>query len=219
MIGEVDAMIIARDDYENHFKMAIPFLDAGLPVFLDKPLSLDREELLKFRPYLESGQLMSCSGLRYARELDEPRTNLTEYGQIKLVRGAVVLSWEKYGIHMLDGIFNVIRSKPLSIMYQESSHMSVTIKMDDQSVVQIDALGEVPKTFTVDVWGTKFRSTHEINDNFSMFRRTLWHFLNSIKTGKPAIPADHTLMLMKILMAGNLSKQGNREVRIDEIQL
>ncbi|MGA3008374.1 MAG: Gfo/Idh/MocA family oxidoreductase, partial [Opitutaceae bacterium] len=34
----VDAVIIARDDYETHFEMAQPFLEAGLPVFVDKPL-------------------------------------------------------------------------------------------------------------------------------------------------------------------------------------
>ena len=89
MISNVDAVIIARDDYENHFSLAIPFLKAGMHVFVDKPLSLDVDELRSFLPYLESGKLMSCSGMRYARELDEPRASLAEYGEIMLVRGAV----------------------------------------------------------------------------------------------------------------------------------
>ncbi len=73
MLGNVDAVIIARDDHETHLELARPFLEAGLPVFVDKPLSLDLEALRFFRPYLEAGKLMSCSGMRYARELDELR--------------------------------------------------------------------------------------------------------------------------------------------------
>ena len=34
-------------------QMAQPFLEAGLPVFIDKPLSLDISELRAFKPYLE----------------------------------------------------------------------------------------------------------------------------------------------------------------------
>ena len=52
-LGKVDAVIIARDDYETHFEMAQPFLEAGLPVFVDKPLSLEVSELRAFKPYLE----------------------------------------------------------------------------------------------------------------------------------------------------------------------
>ena len=48
-LGKVDAVIIARDDYETHFQMARPFLEAGLPVFIDKPLSLEVSELRAFK--------------------------------------------------------------------------------------------------------------------------------------------------------------------------
>jgi hypothetical protein len=85
-LGKVDAVIIARDDFENHFQMAQPFLEAGLHVFVDKPLSLEISELRAFKPYLEKGQLMSCSGMRYARELDEPRADLPAYGRLREVR-------------------------------------------------------------------------------------------------------------------------------------
>ena len=108
-------MIIARDDYENHFQMASPFLEAGLPVFIDKPLSLESSELRTLRRYLEKGQLMSCSGMRYARELDEPRANLSAYGRLKLIRGAIVLSWEKYGVHLLEAILAVTPARPLAV--------------------------------------------------------------------------------------------------------
>ena len=219
MIGQVDAIILARDDYENHYPMAMPFLKAGLPVFVDKPLSLALEEVRDFRPYLESGKLMSCSAMRYARELDEPRANLESYGKIKLIRGAVLNSWEKYGIHLLDAIFGCCKAKASHIAAFEPDHSSIGITMDDGSLVQIDCLGEAPKTFRVDIWGDKGSSSHDIFDNFTMFRRMLWHYGWSIKNRKPAFDPSKTIDSMRILIAGKIARSEKRKVMLDEIQL
>ena len=40
MLGQIDALLLARDDAENHPKFARPFLEAGVPVYIDKPLAL-----------------------------------------------------------------------------------------------------------------------------------------------------------------------------------
>ena len=39
MIGHVDGILLARDDAENHLTFSKPFLNAGLPIFIDKPLA------------------------------------------------------------------------------------------------------------------------------------------------------------------------------------
>jgi predicted dehydrogenase len=179
-LGKVDAVIIARDDFDSHFEMAQPFLKAGLPVFVDKPLSLDVAQLRELRPYLESGQLMSCSGMRYARELDEPRASLDSYGRVKLIRGAIVLSWEKYGIHILDAVLGLPTSRPVSVRMTPGTHASAVIRLEDNCLLQIDALGEAARTFHVEIFGTEKNAAFDITDNFSMFRRMLWEFTRSI---------------------------------------
>jgi Oxidoreductase family, NAD-binding Rossmann fold len=218
-LGKVDAVIIARDDFESHLQMARPFLEAGLPVFIDKPLSLEVSELRVFKPYLEKGQLMSCSGMRYARELDEPRANLAAYGQLKLIRGAIVLSWEKYGVHLLEAIFAITPAHPVSVRMLPTKHASAAILMDDDVLIQIDALGECARTFHIELFGTSLTGAFDINDNFSMFRRTLWQFAESIRTGQPAIPPDRTLEIMRVLIAGRIARKENREVLLNEISL
>ena len=45
MLPLVDAVIIARDDWKSHFPLAMPFLESGISVLIDKPLSLDVKEL------------------------------------------------------------------------------------------------------------------------------------------------------------------------------
>jgi hypothetical protein len=218
-LGNVDAVIIARDDFEIHFEMAWPFLEAGLPVFIDKPLSVEVSELRAFKPYLEKGQLMSSSGMRYARELDEPRADLAAYGRLKLIRGAIVLSWEKYGVHVLEAILAMVPGRPVSVSMHPAEHASAVVRLDDGLLIQIDALGECARTFHVELFGTQRTGAFDITDNFSMFRRMLWQFAESIRTGRPAIPADRTLEIMRVLIAGRMARNENREVFLNEITL
>lgn len=219
LIGSVDAVIIARDDYENHFNMAKLFLENGIPVFVDKPMTVNVEELKYFKDYLESGQLMSCSGFRYAKELDEIRAKIFEYGKIKLIRGTVINNWEQYGIHILEAVLSTVDLQPISILPLYAEHTSFMIKLGHSGIFQIDSLGNVPKTFLIDIWGSKNRSSHEISDNFSAFRRMLWHFINSIRSHKPAIPPHETIDLIKLLIAGKIARSENREVFLNEIIL
>lgn len=215
----VDAVIVARDDYETHFEMAWPFLQAGLPVFVDKPLSLEVSELRAFKPYLEKGQLMSCAGMRYSRELDEPRADLAAYGRLKLIRGAIVLSWEKYAVHLLEAILAITPAHPLSVQMIPAEHASAVVRLDDGALIEIDALGECPRTFHLELFGTERTGSFDIFDNFSMFRRMLWQFTESIRTGQPAIAPERTLEIMRVLMAGRMARQENREVLLDEITI
>ncbi len=218
-LGNVNAVIIARDDYQTHFEIAKVFLEAGLPVFVDKPLSLDCSELRFYKPYLESSQLMSCSGMRYARELDEPRADLKAYGQVKLIRGAIVLSWEKYGVHLIDAVLGVTSARPVAVQMLPAEHASAVVRLDDGVLIQIDALGESARTFRLEFFGTERIGAFDITDNFSMFRRMLWEFTESIRTGQPAIPAERTLEIMRVLIAGRMARNENREVLLSEVSL
>jgi hypothetical protein len=217
LLGNVDAVILARDDYSEHLHMAMPFLKAGLPVFIDKPLTVEPKELEAFRPYLESGQLMSCSGMRFATELDVPRAQFAGYGQVHLIRGAILNDWEKYGIHLIDAILNVTPARPVAVTPLRARHQSLAVAMDDGSCLQLDALGKIGRCFRVDIFGERKISTHEITDNFSMFRRLLFHFIRGVKLRQPAIPPADTLTSIRLLIAGRQALLTNRSVELHEV--
>jgi predicted dehydrogenase len=197
--------------------MARPFLERDVPVFVDKPLTLDVAVLREFRPYLERGLLMSCSGMRYARELDVPRATLDDYGALRLVRGAIVLSLDKYGIHLIDAVLNLVRSRPVSVQAHGAGHQSVAIELSDGCVFLLDALGVAPKTFRIDIFGERLTSSHDVTDNFTMFRRTLWDFGRMVQTGVPAIPPEHTIDAMRLLIACTRACAERRRICVGEI--
>jgi hypothetical protein len=219
MLGEVDAVIIARDDHTSHRLLASPFLEAGIPVFIDKPLTLDLDELRYFTPYLERAQLMTCSGMRYARELDAWRADQVDHGELALVRGTIINDWERYGVHLLDAILPLLPSRPVSVRALPAAHDSLVVAMADGLSMNIDALGKVPAIFRVELLGSRHSSAVDITDNFSMFRRTLWEFWRQIVEKRPSISVEATFDVVKTLIAGKLAIQTQEEVTLDGLDI
>ncbi len=217
MIGEVDGVMIARDDHENHLELSREFLEKGLFVFIDKPLCLDLEELRYFKKYLEKGRLMSKAGVRYATELDELRGKIDSFGEIKSVKGTVINNMDKYGIHILYGIFGVKDFDIETVEYKKGKTENLRLITPDNTFIDIEALGKSPLTFQFDFWSEKNRFHAEVRDNFTMFRRTLYRFVNMIR--REESDPSLTIKLIRILIAAELSKKEKRTVNLDEIKI
>lgn len=208
MIGQVDGVIIARDDWRSHFEIASYFLRLKVPVFVDKPLTLDLAELKFFEEYLQSGLLMSCSGLRYAKEI---RNIKVQYDELNYTSAVVVNDFEKYGIHMLEILTTIDHrfAYPLQITRQESTHESFLFNYANGSSMSLNCLGSSAKAFEVGMFGRNQNHYLTVNDNFSAFKETLNEFVAMIKTRISPIPIHETESLMLIIAAGKSLSTGN----------
>lgn len=218
MISEVDGVIIARDDYASHYPIAKLFLEKGITVFIDKPLTLNLEELLYFIPFLKSGKLMSTSSFRFSNEVFMAKKNI-HFEQLNFFRGSIVNDWEKYGVHLIEGFSTLTSFEPTLVNYQPGLFDSYLIYLKNQDVVQINCLGDTKPLFLMEIFNKNQYTRFEVKGNFSMFKRMLWHFVHSIKTKTPVIEDRVTIDIMKVLIAGNISKSEKRPVTLDEIGL
>ncbi|RMF11040.1 MAG: hypothetical protein D6763_04295 [Alphaproteobacteria bacterium] len=199
MIGDVDAVIIARDDYENHLTMALPFLQAGLNVFVDKPLAIDPEELAVLVPYLKKGQLLSGSGFRFAQELDELRSQPDTLGPLVLVEATVVNGLEKYGIHMLEALAGLGFGVPKSVSRISDHRDMFLFTMPDDTPLLLSCLGSVGKTFHLGFYGKYGNLQIDLHNNFAAFRRLLMNFFETVTSGAFSYAPEETLALMKAI--------------------
>ncbi|MDB5310388.1 MAG: oxidoreductase [Gemmataceae bacterium] len=73
MIGKVDAVLIESVDGTVHYERARPFLEAGLPCFVDKPFTCSVADARKIIDLAERKKVpvFSSSSLRYAPEVVE----------------------------------------------------------------------------------------------------------------------------------------------------
>ncbi|MEK4539198.1 Gfo/Idh/MocA family oxidoreductase [Peribacillus sp. FSL K6-1552] len=218
MIPEIDGVIIARDDYESHYPIAKLFLEKDIPVFIDKPLTLNVEELSYFIPFLKTGKLMSTSSFRFSDEVYMAKKNVN-HEQLNFFRGSIVNDWEKYGVHLIEGFSTLTSFEPTVVEYQPGLIDSYLIYLKNQDVLQINCLGNMNLLFKMEIFNKNQYITFDVKDNFSMFKRMLWHFIRSIKTRNPVIDDRVTVNIMKVLIAGNISKSEKRQVSIDEIGL
>lgn len=204
MIEHVDAVIIGRDDWRTHKEIASQFLEAGKFVFIDKPLSLDMDELRYFKPFLEKAQLMTCSGIRYAPELDTIKRDFSDFGKIKLIKGTVVKSWEKYSIHMLEGIFSVIPFEPINIKKNSCMHESLTIETKEGFLVEINCLGnQAPLALRIEFYSETNYYRADCLDAFSAFKRAMQNFILMIQSSQQPILPTHTINLLNIISEGS----------------
>lgn len=199
MLGEIDILIIARDDWETHLTLALPFLEQGVRVFIDKPLSLNEEELAVFKPFLVAGTLMTTSGLRYAYELDELRSKIPSLGNIRYISAVVVNDIERYGIHMLDAANALGFTDAIKILRMPAEHGAFSITFKDNLTMDLHCLGSVSKTFHLSVYGDNGHAHVDLHDNFMAFKNTLSKFFEMCKSGIPQIPPDQVIRTMQLI--------------------
>lgn len=217
MLGSVDGVIIARDDWECHLQIAKPFLLAGTPVFIDKPLTLDFDELRFFSEYLESGQLMSCSGFRYAKEIEDIEIDLDNY---KFITSTVINDFTRYGIHMLEALVSSKESfsMPTTITKANTNPDIYIFTYPNDVTYTLNCIGNSSKAFQFHLYGASGNTSITIENNFAAFKSTLKRFVSMINEKKSAVDSNQTIKLMLMLIAGNSLDVG-QTVRFSELLL
>ena len=81
LIGKVDAMLITAVDGSVHWERAKPFLEAGIPCYIDKPFTCSLADAKAIVALAEKKKLplFSSSALRYATEVVEYVADATTY--------------------------------------------------------------------------------------------------------------------------------------------
>jgi hypothetical protein len=204
-IGQVDAVLLARDDGQNHLEIALPFIKAGLPVFIDKPFALsihEADQMLQAQVYEQ--QIFTCSTLRFAKELLLSDNEKRQLGKIAYVEGSVMKYWETYGMHILEPLVVQLpeRGKLLSVIPVVSNGIHIVIIKWENCLANLKITGNLPSEIMLSFYGENANLTKTFEDSFSCFRTSLILFIKQINTREQIIPRSETLELVEILEKG-----------------
>ena len=61
-VGRVDGVMITARHGDNHLKYALPYLESGIPIFIDKPATASVEDARRFAELLEKHGNRFCGG-------------------------------------------------------------------------------------------------------------------------------------------------------------
>lgn len=202
MIPVIDALLLARDDGENHLAMAAPFLDKGIPVFIDKPLADNRSDLEAFRERFREGQpFLSSSCFRYCEELKalagEGFTYATAFSP---------KYWRTYGIHLLEGLRTVMGGgfKAVRDVGTEGrAHVQLMWSDGREALLEVIEGVAGPMAFNfhkADKWVRV-----DSFDSFGMFKAQLAAFVSFVETGKPSFAMEETFGLVNVVVGARES--------------
>ena len=219
MLGEVDAVLLARDDPENHVAMAKPFLDAGVPIFIDKPLAITREDLAYFARHNAQGKLlMSSSSMRYSVECRTAKTELASLGPLELATVVGKKDWVKYGVHMLEALFALLDDpKAVSVQHlSESGKDIVLVRLASGVLATVHLFKNITATFQISLFGRGGWQLIEIKNSYAMFKENLTEFIRSVKEGRSRLDFAKTENVIRTLIGAKESlEMGGKIVKLE----
>ena len=207
IIGKVDAVLLARDDAENHLKYAEPFLRAGLPIYIDKPIAVSvaaLDKLYSLQQY--NGQIFTCSALRYSQELMLSEADKQRLGQIQQITAHTPKSWQKYAVHIIEPVLNMLPKDdtPIETLSPKVDDDSGSLIVRWQSGIQTNffAVGAAKTPITIRVFGDNDWQDLTFTDSFSAFRAALQAFINGINNKKIASDRAFNEQVVSLLESG-----------------
>jgi predicted dehydrogenase len=221
VIDHVDAVVVSTDIGYEHVDRCRPFVEAGLPVFVDKPMTDNEPDLLQFIAWVNQGKrILSSSAMRYAKEFAPYRASTHELGDLRFCTITTPKTWERYGIHALEGIYPVLGPGFVSARNTGTVERNIVhLKHRCGADVVIAAIGDMYGSFAaMTLNGTAGHVAVDMGDTFYAFKAQLQAFVDYVRSGERPFPFAETVELMRIIIAGIRSReQGGREVLLDEI--
>jgi len=221
VIGQVDAVIIATDIGAEHVDRARPFVEAGLPLFVDKPLADNADDLRAFIEWVDGGQaILSTSCMRYGKEFLPYRLSTHELGAVRHACITTAKSWEKYGIHALEGLYPILGPGFLTVRNTGTSernvvHLTHASGADATVVATADMFGGFG---CLQLCGTAGHAQVAFADTFFAFKAQLQAFVDYLRTGVRPFPFDETVELIKLVIAGIRSREaGGSEIAVEKV--
>ena len=222
VIGHVDAVIVATDKGREHVERCRPFVEAGLPVFVDKPLVDNAEDLRTFKGWIAEGKaILSSSAMLYSKEYRPYHISTHELGQLRYATITTAKTWERYGIHALSGVYPVfgpgfVSARNTGTIDRNIVHFKHACGADVVVVAIDDMYGGFGY---MQICGTAGSVQIAGGDTYYAFKAQLEAFVNYLRTGQRPFPFSQTDELMRMLIAGIRSReQDGSEVLLSDIE-
>ncbi len=181
MIGKVDGILLARDDSKNHKKLATPFIKAGKPIYIDKPISINLKQLRYFKNIEQyKNQIFTCSALRYAKEFKLKNVDKKKIGKIEYIDAYTMKSWEKYAIHIIDSVVkNYLYTNKIKRMKKTKigDKTQLSVLWNNRVITRFNTFKKTKTPLRVVIYGSRGFKEIIFKDTFFAFKSALNEFI------------------------------------------
>lgn len=210
-------------DWDDHLRCAMPFIERGKPVFIDKPLVGNLADCRRVEQLVRNGAvILGASSARYAYEVQQLLTMpAEERGEIVTVFGTAGVDEFNYGVHIAEAIGGILGPGAESVRYMgrgdaEGKYAeSYFVQYQNGKSAVFNTFTGTWQPFVLTVMTTK--TTHHFRMDSNRLYEALMHEICDCLEGKPnrlAAP-DALLESVKVMLAAAASRaQGGAPVAL-----
>jgi predicted dehydrogenase len=223
MLGQVDCIMADHRDGRHHVAAVTPFVEAGVPVFVDKPLSTSLAEAKRFLRLRRKLRVpvTTLSSVPHQASVAGIRQRLQEIGPLRTLHlcgpgdpDSPYSGVFFYGIHQVDLMVELLGVEPVSVMTQRNGKaFTAVVSYPNELTVTISMPGGV-KGFLVGATGGNGVMHVPVANDANPYQVTTGLFTRMFETGTE--PFDDRRMLapvavleaiQKSLLAGGRAKK------------
>ena len=225
LIGTVDAVFIESNEGGVHLGHAKPFLEAGLPLFIDKPYAATTAQARAIADLAAQHgvPIFSASSLRYTETVKEVQASLADEGGAV---GAFVHSpgsehyanpgLLNYGIHGVEVLYSLMGPGCQQVWAARTDGADhVTGLWDGGRLGTVRAIRSGSAGYGLTVYTEKQTVTTSI-DASNNYRNLLREIMKMLETGTPPLAIEETIEIISFIEAAYRSSQnGGAATRLE----
>ncbi len=223
LIGIVDAVMVEYNEGAKHLEASRPFMEAGLPVFIDKPLACSLKEAKKIFELAESNgvPVFSASSLRYALEVQKLKDSKSEVGSIlgaSTYSPGTIVKFNPglffYVIHAIELLYALMGKGCRTVRCYSDDRWDVIIgRWADGRVGIVRGLRSGAKGYGFTAFCEKKIVSCSINTTW-IYTELLKNVIEMFKTRRPPVDPAETLEIIAFTEKAMESSKLNSEAEI-----
>lgn len=207
IVDDVDGILLARDDAANHIEVLKTIMPSGLPIYIDKPIALNRRDLeTVLAMATNKNQIFTCSAFRFSEKLKIPEEFKADLQDNFSIYAEIPKSWDKYSIHLIEPMLQMIPENLKIVRYQkrQHSHSKTVLRILYEKNVKVELVttGELTGDIFYRIRKQNIDLILRPDDTFSSFKAALEAFHLSITKKVSMIDIKQTKQIVEIIEAG-----------------
>lgn len=230
MLDMVDAVMVVWRHGDLHAQYALPFINAGIPTWVDKPFAIKVEDAKAMIEAAERHDTPLSGGSTLKHSLDmmafKARLAAEGRGSVKpIVAGTInyyaALENEYggiyfYGSHLAEMTMAIFGYDARSVTAVEhKGNVAAVVKYDDYHVV-MNFLEKAKSIPYVLVFGENGILVHEL-DGTTGYQMGVANFVKMVQNRRAPFPLEHLLQPVALMQAVDVSRREKREVALSEL--
>lgn len=220
----VDGIMLESVDGRPHFAQAKPVIDAGLPLFIDKPMAASLEDVVAIFDLAKKKNVpcWSSSSLRFSPGIIGMRNNedignvlgVDAYSPCSLNEHHPDLYW--YGVHGVEILFTIMGPGCESVRrVQADDYEHVVGVWKDGRIGTFRGLRKGKHDYGATVYGSKGIAP---SGGYGGYGPLVDEVLKFFTTGVVPVPAEETIEVFAFMTAADVSKAKNGQaVKIQDV--